>query len=189
MKIAFLSSTSGSDLPAAFEHGKMLGIEMILVTNREDCGAREKASLFSIPEFCIVSKGKSREEYDAEIIALLQKEAVDFVFLVGYMRIVSSLLVDQFQNRMYNIHPSLLPAFAGGMDADVHSAVLQKGCRITGATLHLVTEGVDEGPIIAQKACEIGEDETPQSLKLKVQKLEQEMITEEMSNLSRMESY
>lgn len=77
-----------------------------------------------------------------------------------------------------NIHPSLLPAFAGGMDLDVHRAVLDYGVKVTGCTLHFVDEGVDTGPIILQKPVKVDEDDTPETLKSKVQKAEQEIILE-----------
>lgn len=183
MKIAFLSSTAGTNLPSAFTEGKKQGIDMIFITNKQNCGAQKKAKEFGIQDIWINPHHKTRTEYDAEIVALLLSEKVDYIFLIGYMKIISPLFLSRFPNKIYNIHPSLLPAFAGGMDTDVHTNVLQKGCKVSGATLHLVTEEVDEGPIIRQKACTISSTETSDSLKKKVQSLEQEMITAEIQAL------
>ncbi len=186
--VAVLASTSGSDLPALFEEGKKLGVTFVLVTNKEDCGAREKANQFGVENIFVNPENsdgsrKKREDFDQEVVDILQKKSVDFVFLVGYMRIISGVFVNEFSGKILNIHPSLLPAFAGGMDNDVHTEVLSKGCKITGATLHYVTVEVDEGPIFSQKACEISKNETPETLKKKVQILEQEMLKEALSSL------
>ncbi len=96
--------------------------------------------------------------------------------MLGYMRIVSPWFVNRYKNRIINIHPSLLPAFAGGMDLDVHQQVLDAGAKVTGCTLHFVTESVDAGPVILQKSVEVAEGETADTLKAKVQKAEQEII-------------
>ncbi len=183
MKIAVFASTSGSDLPALFSETNSRKISTLLITNKKDCGATEKAKKHDIPCFFIDAKGLSREEYDEKVLQVLEENNIDYIFLVGYMRIISSVIVQKFPNKIFNIHPSLLPAFAGGMDTDVHSDVLQAGCKISGATLHIVTEEVDEGPIVKQKACEIDDEETSETLKKKVQKLEQEMLVELVGEL------
>jgi len=197
MKIAIFSSTRGTVLPEVFDlqNTPEKNIEFVFFTNVENCEARKKAEISGIPAFFVNPKKenpeisgeiiqKTREEFDTEIIEILQKENVDFIFLIGYMRIISGVFVNAFSQKILNIHPSLLPAFAGGMDNDVHSAVLDAGCKVSGATLHYVTEEVDAGKIFAQKSCEISEDETPESLKGKVQKLERKMICEAILGLS-----
>ena len=103
--------------------------------------------------------------------------------MIGYMKIVSSIFVEAFRNKIFNIHPSLLPAFAGGMSDNVHQNVIDFGCKITGATLHIVSEEVDAGKIINQKACDVSKNETVATLKQKVQKLEQEMLNELTSSV------
>ena len=92
------------------------------------------------------------------------------------MRIISQWFVDKYRNKVMNIHPSLLPAFAGGMDKDVHAEVLKSGVKETGCTLHFVDETVDGGPIILQKKVPVEDNENVDSLKEKVQKAEQEII-------------
>ncbi|GAG09531.1 unnamed protein product, partial [marine sediment metagenome] len=111
-----------------------------------------------------------------EVAKLLDENGVELILLIGYMRFLSPWFVHRYENKIMNIHPSLLPAFAGGMDLDVHQAILDHGVKVTGATLHFVDEGADTGPIIQQKAIYIDEDETKETLKQKVQKAEQEII-------------
>jgi len=186
MKIGILASTNGTILPAIWEHLKNdSSVEFaVLVTNREQCGAREKAKTKGIPDFFVSARGKTREEWDIEAVTLLQKHGVELVILVGFMRILSPIFVRTFPQKILNVHPSLLPKFAGGMDGDVHSSVLQSGETESGATIHLVDEGVDTGEIVIQKSVAISSDETPESLKAKVQKIEGEIFAESIRKIS-----
>lgn len=189
LRIAILCSTSGSDLPAIFAMNSQHYDFRFLLTNKEDCGARKKAQQYGIPDIFLDAAGKTREQYDREILELLKKEKIDLVLLVGWMRILSPILVEAYAHKIMNVHPSLLPLFAGGMDTNVHEAVLASGISETGATIHFVTEEADAGPIILQKSCPISPDETPESLKAKVQKLEQEMFPQaiELYRLGRLQ--
>lgn len=184
MRIAILASTSGTDLPSVFALQNE-GVEFLLITNKPECGAVEKAKNAGVPVFALEGTGKTREEFDTEVLEILAKEKADYIMLIGYMRIISEKFVNAWRGKICNIHPSLLPAFAGGMDTDVHSEVLKRGCKITGATLHEVTEVVDGGPIINQKACRVEDSDTPETLKTKVQKLEQEMLVEWIQKLQK----
>ncbi|MFH1849182.1 MAG: phosphoribosylglycinamide formyltransferase [archaeon] len=178
LKIAILASTNGTDMQAIIdeaEAGKLDADLAIVIANKE-CGAIERAKKHKIKTLIIDPKGKEREEYDTEVAAELDEEEVELILLIGYMRYVSEWFVDKYRNRIMNIHPSLLPAFAGGMDKNVHQEVLDHGCKVTGCTLHFVDEGADTGPIIAQAAVPIDEDETIDSLKDKVQKEEQRLL-------------
>lgn len=121
-------------------------------------------------------KGKEREDYDKEVDKLLKEHNVELVLLIGYMKIMSSWFVNKWLNKVMNIHPSLLPKYAGGMDKGVHEAVLEAGDKVTGASLIFIDEGADTGPIILQKEVDVVEGETVDSLKEKVQKAEQEII-------------
>jgi phosphoribosylglycinamide formyltransferase-1 len=94
------------------------------------------------------------------------------VLLVGFMRILSAEFCRKWQDRILNVHPSLLPKYAGGMDTNVHEEVLQNGDMQTGCTIHFVTEDVDAGPILIQKKCAVAAEDTVESLKIKVQQLE-----------------
>ena len=103
---------------------------------------------------------------------------MELVLLIGYMRILSPEFVEEWENRIMNIHPSLLPAFAGGMDLNVHEEVLKRGVKVTGCTLHFVDKGTDTGPIILQEPVRVEEDDTPESLKKRVQSAEQKILVE-----------
>jgi len=106
----------------------------------------------------------------------LDKEKIDLVLLIGYMKLMSDEFVDKWRNKVMNIHPSLLPMFAGGMDKNVHQAVLDCGCKVSGCSLIFIDEGADTGPVILQKVVSVSEDETVDTLKQKVQQAEQETI-------------
>jgi phosphoribosylglycinamide formyltransferase-1 len=179
LKIGVLGSTAGTDMQAVIdeiEAGK-LGAEItVVISNKPDAFILERAKKHGLKVVCIPSKGCEREEFDKEVAGILEEHGVELILLIGYMRFLSKWFVDKYRNRIMNIHPSLLPAFAGGMDLDVHQAILDHGVKVTGATLHFVDEGADTGPIIAQKAVEIAEGETKETLKPKVQKAEQEII-------------
>jgi len=182
LKIAVLGSTRGTDLQYiidAIESGRLKNAEIsAAISNKKDAGILEKARKYNIAAVFIDSSGKSREEFDKEIIRILEKNGVELVLLIGYMRFISKPFVEKYRNKIMNIHPSLLPAFAGGMDKNVHAAILEHGCKVTGCTLHFVDEGADTGPIVVQKATSIEEDDTVDSLKEKVQKLEGEALVE-----------
>jgi len=176
LRIAVLASTSGSDLPAVFSMDREHYEFVFLLTNKADCGAREKARQFGVSDIFLDPKGLTREAYDTQILELLEKEQIDLVLLIGWMRLLSPELVQAYFGRMLNVHPSLLPAFAGGMDLDVHAEVLASGVKETGATVHFVTEEADAGPILLQESCSIMPEDTPETLKAKVQKIEQGLL-------------
>lgn len=176
-KIAVLASTNGTDFQAIIDEVKegSLNVEISgLFTNKLNCGAVKKAENANIPVFSFDAKGKSREIFDLEMIDKLKELNVDLIVLVGYMRILSSEFVKTFPRKIINIHPSLLPAFAGGMDSNVHEEVIESGVKTTGFTIHFVDETVDGGEIILQKSCDVLPEETVDSLKEKVQGLEKE---------------
>lgn len=182
LKIAVLGSTSGTDLEAVFtaiQKGEINAEIATVISDKKNAYILERARNYGIPALFIDPKDfKKREDYDKNLIERLKFAQIDIVLLIGYMRILSSCFIGQYKNRIINIHPSLLPAFAGGMDLDVHKLVIDRGIKVTGCTLHFVDEGTDTGPIILQKAVEVNKDDTPQSLKEKVQKAEQEIIVE-----------
>merc|ERR1712232_206713 len=113
------------------------------------------------------SKGLSRAEYDAECTSVLVGACADIVLLVGYMRILSKEFCDYWKDRCINVHPSLLPKHAGGMDLAVHQAVIDAGETETGCTIHFVTEEVDGGPIVVQKVVQVEANDTAETLKAK----------------------
>ncbi|QQS59302.1 phosphoribosylglycinamide formyltransferase [Candidatus Peregrinibacteria bacterium] len=174
-----LASTNGTILPDIFSADYQGKAEFcVLLTNKNGCGARKKAEKKGIPSVFLSAKGKTREEWDAEAIHILQEYKADLVILVGFMRILSPIFVSVFPECILNIHPSLLPKFAGGMDTDVHAEVLRSKETETGATVHIVTEELDAGPIILQKSTPVFPDDTPETLKNRVQSLEKEILPE-----------
>ncbi|HDO20900.1 MAG: phosphoribosylglycinamide formyltransferase [archaeon GB-1845-036] len=182
LRIAVLGSTRGTDLEGIFkaiENGELENVEITcVISNKKKAYILERARKHGVEAIFISSKGKTREEYDKLIAEELDKRNIDLILLIGYMRILSSWFVKKYKWKIMNIHPSLLPAFAGGMDLEVHKAVLEYGVKVTGCTLHFVDEGVDTGPIILQKPVYVEEEDTPETLKAKVQKAEQEIIIE-----------
>ncbi len=179
LNIGVLASTKATDLQAVIDaiQAKQLNSKIsVVVSNKGDAYALERAKKHNIEAVFINSKDKERGDFDREVNDVLEKYDVDLILAIGYMRILSGWFVNKWKNKIMNIHPSLLPAFAGGMDKDVHTEVLKAGVKETGCTLHFVTEEVDSGPIIMQKKVDVAENETIESLKAKVQKAEQEVI-------------
>ncbi|RLI93516.1 MAG: phosphoribosylglycinamide formyltransferase, partial [Candidatus Altiarchaeales archaeon] len=144
LKIGVLASTRGTDLQAIIdeiEQGKLNAEVSVVISNKEDAYALERARKHGIDAVFIDPKGKTREEFDREVMKILDKKGVDVIALIGYMRLLSPEFVNRYRNRIMNVHPSLLPAFAGGMDKNVHKTVLEHGVKVTGCTIHFVDEG------------------------------------------------
>jgi len=176
LRVGILASTNGTDLPAIFA-AKIPGVQFpCLVTNVERCGAAQKAQANGVPTFFVEARGKTREEFDRAVAGIFQEKKVDLILLIGFMRILSKFFCHQFSGKILNVHPSLLPAFAGGMNLDVHSEVLRRGCKVSGATVHFVNEEVDGGAILLQECVRVEAQETAQTLKAKVQALEGRML-------------
>jgi len=181
IKLGVLGSTKGTDLQAiidAINQGDLYASIELVISNRKKAYILERARNHGIETLFISHKEKSREEFDAEMSKALNSKGVELVLLIGFMRILSGWFCNEWQNRILNVHPSLLPAFAGGMDMNVHEEVLKAGVKETGCTIHFVTEDVDAGPIVIQKKCPVERDDTPESLKEKVQLLEGEAFIE-----------
>ena len=179
LNIGILASTRGTDMQAIIDaiiSRKITAKISAVISDKKNAFALERARIHGINAVFIDSKNKSREEFDKEVEINLDRHKVDLLFLIGYMRILSPWFVGRYKHRIINIHPSLLPKYAGGMDLNVHAEVIRNKEKVSGATLHFVDESVDGGPIIMQKEVEIGKDETPDTLKAKVQKAEQEII-------------
>jgi len=179
LNIGVLGSTRGTDLQAVIdsvEANDLAAKISVVISNKEEAYILERARKHNIKAVFIDSKGKARKEFDKEVNEVLEKHDVDLILAIGYMRILSKWFVNKWKNKIMNIHPSLLPAFAGGMDKDVHAEVLKSGVKESGCTLHFVDESVDGGPIILQKKVPVKKNETIKSLKAKVQKAEQEVI-------------
>jgi len=181
VKLGILASTKGSDMQGIIEaiEAKKLDAEItVVISDKEDAYALERARKHNLKAVFLDPKGKDKQEYDKEIDGILTENKVELILLIGYMKLISPWFVKKWQNKVMNIHPSLLPAYAGGMDLDVHEEVLKRGCKITGPSLIFIDEGADTGPIILQKALPVEDDDTPESLKAKVQEAEVELLLE-----------
>lgn len=189
MNLAVLASTNGTDLQAIIdeiEKGNMPRVHLKLVASNKECKALERATKHNIPTLYIDPQNKSREEFDQELIQALKDSEIDLVALVGYMRILSPEFVKSFPKRIINVHPSLIPKYSGKdfYGQSVHEAVLANNETETGMTIHFVDEGVDTGEIILQKNCPVSPDDTPETLKQKVQELEKKYYPQVIKNLS-----
>jgi len=173
-KIGILLSGRGSNFEAianAIQAGQLDAEIAIVISNRTDAPGLEAARKRSLNSKLIPSKGRVREEHDAEVVAALKKAQVDLVCLAGYMRLLSPEFVRAFPHRILNIHPSLLPAFPG---LDAQKQALEYGVKISGCTVHFVDEHLDHGPIILQKTVPVLEGDDEYSLSARI--LEQEHI-------------
>ena len=175
IRLGVLGSTRGTDLEAilsAIKNKKLSAEVSVVISNRENAYILTRAKNHNVPSFFISHKNKSREEFDKDVTTILKQYNVELVLLIGFMRILSTRFCQAWRDRVLNVHPSLLPKYAGGMDMNVHEEVLKNGDHETGCTIHLVTETVDGGPILVQKRCTVATDETIATLKSKVQALE-----------------
>ena len=180
-KLIVLGSTRGTDLQFVIDSIENSSLDAkieLVISNKSDAYILERASNHSIPNICVESKSKKRIEFDNLVAIEIEKYNPDIIVLIGFMRILSSSFINKFANKIINVHPSLLPKFAGGMDGDVHAQVIAANESQSGCTVHLVAEEVDGGRILLQKKCKVEVGETPESLKLKVQKLEGEALVE-----------
>ena len=180
VKLAVLGSTNGTDLIAiynAIQTGELKAKIEIVISNKADAGLLAKAKDWNL-NYKYLEPAATRAEFDKKVLAELQKYSPDLILLIGYMRLISPVLVQAYTNKILNVHPSLLPKYRGGMNTDVHSEVIKAGEKETGCTIHIVDEGVDTGPIVLQKKCAVEPTDTPATLKQKVQKLEGEAFIE-----------
>lgn len=177
LRVAVLASGRGSNLQAiidAIEAGQVQAKIVAVISNKQEAVALQRARNHGLPDLFVdpkpfAGRPDSREAYDQVLLDLLKKYDVELVLLAGYMKIVTGVLVNAYANRMMNIHPSLLPSFPG---LDVQKKALEWGCKLAGCTVHFVTQGVDEGPIILQAAVPTLDTDSPDVLAARI--LEQE---------------
>lgn len=174
MKIGILISGRGSNMVAlvdAVKSGDIPDSEVVIViSDKPDAPGLTKARERGVETVVIQRRGRSREEHDAELIAELRRKDVELVCLAGYMRLLSKSFIEAFENRIVNIHPSLLPSFPG---LNVQQQAIDHGVKISGCTVHFVNEDLDAGPIILQRAVEVKDDDTADTLAERI--LEQEL--------------
>ena len=187
MKLAVLGSTKGTDLVpvvGAERSGSLSASVDVIISNNESSGILKKARHYGIENYFICHKNKKRGVFDFEMSQILENKKIDLILLIGFMRILSTGFVDRWGGKIINVHPSLLPKYAGGMNNDVHESVLAAGDKETGCTIHLVTKEVDGGPILLQKSCPVFENDSVESLKERVQELEGKAFIEVINNWS-----
>ena len=173
-RAAVLVSGGGTNLQALIDasvRGEIPSARIeLVISNNPDAYALERARRAGIPTAVCLRKGRSREAFEAELSALLKKAGIDLIVLAGFMAILSENFVRRYPERILNVHPSLIPSFCGEgfYGLRVHQAALDYGVKVTGATVHFVNEIPDGGRIIFQKAVEIQDGDTPETLQRRV---------------------
>ncbi len=173
MRIAVFCSGSGTNLQAIIDakaRGDIKGDLALIVSDVPTCFALKRAAKASVKTFVIDKKDfKSKKEFEEAILQELKKQKIDLVVLAGYMRLLSKDFIQQYKNRILNIHPALLPSFKGMRGI---KDAFECGAKVTGPTVHFVTEDMDAGPIILQSAVSVLEDDTEETLSEAIHKEE-----------------
>lgn len=167
-RVGVLVSGRGTNLQAlidAARAGELGGEVAVVLSNVETARALERARAAGVPALFRDHRGRAREAFDQELVSLLLEHGVDLVCLAGFMRRLSPVLLRAFPGRVVNVHPSLLPAFPG---LEAPRQALEYGVKVSGATVHLVDEGLDSGPIVLQEAVPVLEGDTPESLSARI---------------------
>lgn len=174
-RIAVMVSGGGTNLQAIIDAQNSGLIEkgeiVLVISNREDAYAIERAKAAGIENYIVTKKEYGgREGFEAKVKELIDARDIDLIVLAGFLTILSMDFVNYYDHKIINIHPALIPAFCGpGMyGIHPHEAALERGVKVTGATVHYVNEVADGGEIIAQKAVSVMEDDTPETLQLRV---------------------
>ena len=175
LKLAVLVSGGGTNLQAiidAISAGKITNACIsVVISNNVNAYALERARAHGIEALCISPKDfESREAFNQAFLEKLNSYNVDLVVLAGFLVVLPEMMIKEYENRIVNIHPSLIPSFCGKgfYGLKVHEGVLARGVKVTGATVHFVDEGTDTGPIILQKAVEVKQGDTPEVLQRRV---------------------
>ena len=175
LKIAVLVSGSGTNLQAIIdriEDGTVKNAAIqIVISNNPKAYALERARQHDIKAVCISPKQfESRDAFNHALLDEINRANIDLIVLAGFMVVVPAMIIEKYRNKIINIHPSLIPSFCGQgyYGLHVHEAALKKGVKVSGATVHFVDEGTDTGPIIMQKAVEVKNDDTPQTLQRRI---------------------
>ena len=175
LKIAVLVSGGGTNLQAIIDkiaEGMITNTEIaVVISNNKNAYALERAKQAGIEAVCVSPKDyENREQFNQEFLKTLDSYQVDLVVLAGFLVVIPPAMIQKYENRIINIHPSLIPSFCGTgyYGLKVHEGALARGVKVTGATVHFVDEGTDTGPIILQKAVEVQNGDTPEILQRRV---------------------
>lgn len=183
LKIGVLVSGGGTNLGAIVEgiqQGTITNTQIeVVISNRPDAYALTRAERAGIPAECVSPKDyQKREDFHQALLERLDSYQLDLIVLAGYLVIVPPHIIQKYENKIINIHPSLIPSYCGDgfYGLKIHEAVLKRGNKITGATVHFVDEGTDTGPIILQKAVEVKDTDTAEELQRRVMEEAEWMI-------------
>ena len=175
LKVAVLVSGGGTNLQAIIDsmaNGKITNAEIVtVISNNKNAYALERANKAQIPTKCVSPKDyESRELFNKALLEAIEESGADLIVLAGFLVVIPQEMIEKYRNRIINVHPSLIPSFCGTgyYGLKVHEAALERGVRISGATVHFVDEGTDTGPIILQKAVEVLDGDTPQILQKRI---------------------
>lgn len=190
LKLAVCVSGGGTNLQAimdAIDNGTITNARIeVVISNNKNAYALERAKKHGIQSVCISPKDyESREAFNQDFLVKLDSYQVDLVVLAGFLVVIPEAMIKSYRNRIINIHPSLIPSFCGTgyYGLKVHEGVLNRGVKVTGATVHFVDEGTDTGPIILQKAVEVKQDDTPEVLQRRVMEQAEWIIMPKAINL------
>jgi len=176
INIGVLASGRGTNLQAiieAVEEGRIEGEISIVVSDNPDAYALKRAKQYNIEtQYIDFRSFKNREDYDKKVVDCLKEKKIELVILAGYMRILSPFFINAYKNKIMNIHPALLPSFPG---PQVQKKAIDHGVKVSGCTVHFVDEGMDSGPIILQKAVEVKDNDTEESLAERILKEEHQI--------------
>lgn len=183
-KIGILLSGRGSNflaLHGAMERGEVPAEIALVVSNIPEAPGLEKARALRLPAVCFPHRiESSREAHEAKVLEALRHAGVEWICLAGYMRLLSATFVSQYPQRILNIHPALLPSFPG---LEAQTQAVEYGVKVSGCTVHLVDEGLDSGPIVAQRAVAVRDSDTPESLSARILVEEHKLYAEALRML------
>lgn len=181
INVAVFASGTGSNFEAIMEAGDLSCNIVLLICDNPGATVIQKAEKYQVPTFVFRSKDYvSKEEYEKVLVEKLKEANISWVFLAGYMRIIGSTLLEAYEGRIINIHPSLLPDFPG---KDAIGQAYHARVKTTGVTVHYVDAGIDTGPIIAQEEIEVKENDTLESLEEKIHHVEHQLYPRVMKDI------
>ncbi|HCJ11199.1 MAG TPA: phosphoribosylglycinamide formyltransferase [Clostridiales bacterium] len=177
MRVGVLASGRGTNLQALLDDAARDGCPyqvVVVISDVAEGRALERARQAGVPALFVSPRGRTREDFEAEMVAVLRARRVDLVVLAGYMRLVGEVLLEAYEGAVINIHPSLLPAFPG---LEAQRQALEYGVKVSGCTVHFVDRGMDTGPIISQQAVPVREDDSVESLAARILVEEHRLLT------------
>ncbi len=186
LQLGILVSGSGSNMESiltAISDGRLDAECKVVISNRPGVLALSRAETAGVKTAVLDHKEYgSREDFDTALVATLQREGVEWIALAGFMRVLTPIFLDAFSGKVVNIHPSLLPAFPG---VNAQKQAFEYGVKVAGCTVHFVDGGVDTGPIISQRAVEVLESDTADTLKARILEQEHQIFVEALQAIAK----